>query len=137
LFLTLAGQPTPLQSVAIAACLSLWFDLLTFAVPINLGTLEGSRIVVLKLLGCQALLGMTFGMAIRAAQLFWACFGLVSYAWLTFFRKEPVRGTSRSAAASSVTAAIKVAADDQSRECAAVRNLPRSGPEDQFTPTCA
>jgi hypothetical protein len=89
-FLTLLGQPAPLVTVAAAACLALWFDLLTFAVPINLGTLEGSRILVLKLLGCQALLGMTFGLAIRAAQVFWACFGLASYALFTVCQKKGV-----------------------------------------------
>jgi len=88
LFLTLLGQPASLVAVAAAACLALWFDLLTFAVPINLGTLEASRIVVLKVLGCQALLGMAFGVAIRAVQVFWACFGLVSYAFTTLRRKE-------------------------------------------------
>ncbi len=80
LFLSLLHQPAPAASVAAAAFLSLWFDLLTFAVPLNLGTLEGSRILVFKSLGCPALLGMGYGVAIRIAQLFWAGFGLVSYA---------------------------------------------------------
>ncbi len=79
LFLTLLRQPAPLATVASAGFLSLWFDLLTFAVPLNLGTLEGSRIVVFKSLGCPALLGMAYGVAIRIAQVFWACFGLASY----------------------------------------------------------
>lgn len=80
LFLRLLGQPAPATMVAAAGLLSLWFDLLTFVVPLNLGTLEGSRMVIFKALGCQALLGMAFGVAVRAAQLFWACFGLASYA---------------------------------------------------------
>ncbi len=79
LFLSFLHQPAPLTTVAAAGVLSLWFDLLTFAVPLNLGTLEGSRIMVFKGLGCSALLGMAFGVAVRAAQLFWACFGLISY----------------------------------------------------------
>jgi uncharacterized protein (TIRG00374 family) len=80
LFLYLLHQPAPLTTVAAAGFLSLWFDLLTFAVPMNLGTLEGSRIVVFKALGCPALLGIAFGVTVRIAQVFWACFGLVSYA---------------------------------------------------------
>lgn len=79
LFLWLLKQPAPLATVAGAGFLSLWFDLLTFVIPLNLGTLEGSRIVTFKALGCPALLGMTFGVAVRIAQVFWACFGLVSY----------------------------------------------------------
>ena len=65
-----------------AGLLSLWFDLLTFAIPMNLGTLEGSRILVFKALGCEGLLGMAFGVAVRIAQVFWACFGLANYIWL-------------------------------------------------------
>ena len=82
-FLYLLSQPAPLATVASAGLFSLWFDLLTFAVPLNLGTLEGSRMVVFKALGCSALLGMTFGIAIRIAQVSWACFGLVSYGFFT------------------------------------------------------
>ncbi len=63
--------------------LSMWFDLLTFVVPLNLGTLEGSRIVALKAVGYNALLGMTYGVALRLAQLFWSAFGLVSYSLLS------------------------------------------------------
>src|SRR5664280_867490 len=37
----------------------------------NLGTLEGSRIVARKAVGVDALLGMTFGVAVRVAQVFW------------------------------------------------------------------
>jgi hypothetical protein len=88
LFLTLIGSPAPLVMVAAAASLALWFDLLTFAVPANLGTLEASRVLALKLLGGGALLGVTFGVAIRAAQVFWAGFGLVSYALFSVYRTE-------------------------------------------------
>jgi uncharacterized protein (TIRG00374 family) len=62
--------------------LGMWFDLLTFAMPIGLGTLEGSRIIALKAVGYNALLGMTYGVALRLAQLFWAAAGLVIYAFL-------------------------------------------------------
>src|SRR5262245_25109600 len=62
--------------------LGMWFDLLTFAMPIGLGTLEGSRIIALKAVGYIALLGMTYGVALRLAQLFWAAAGLVNYAFL-------------------------------------------------------
>jgi uncharacterized protein (TIRG00374 family) len=62
--------------------LGMWFDLLTFAVPMNLGALEGSRIVALKAIGYNALLGMTYGVALRLALLFWTGFGLVNYALL-------------------------------------------------------
>ena len=82
LFLWLLARPAPLATVVAAGLLSLWFDLLTFAIPMNLGTLEGSRILVFKALGCEGLLGMAFGVAVRIAQVFWACFGLANYIWL-------------------------------------------------------
>ncbi len=62
--------------------LGMWFDLLTFAMPLGLGTLEGTRIVALKAVGYNALLGMTYGVALRLAQVFWAAAGLLNYALL-------------------------------------------------------
>jgi uncharacterized membrane protein YbhN (UPF0104 family) len=85
-FLLLLREPAPLITVVGAGLLSLWFDLLTFAIPLNLGTLEGSRILVFKALGCAGLLGMTFGIAIRIAQVFWATFGLISYGFFNATR---------------------------------------------------
>jgi len=69
--------------------LGMWFDLLTFAVPMNLGALEGSRVVALKAIGYDALLGMTYGVALRLALLFWTGFGLVNYALLAAQAGEP------------------------------------------------
>ena len=89
LFLWLLRQPAAFVTVAAAGLLSLWFDLLTFAIPLNLGTLEGSRIMVFKALGCSSLLGMAFGVALRIIQIFWACFGLVSYGLLTTSKSSP------------------------------------------------
>jgi Lysylphosphatidylglycerol synthase TM region len=63
--------------------LSMWFDLLTFAVPMNVGSLEGSRIVAFKAMGYDAVLGLTFGVATRLAQLFWSLIGLAIYGWLS------------------------------------------------------
>jgi conserved hypothetical protein len=62
--------------------LGMWFDLLTFAMPFGLGTLEGTRIIALRAVGYNALLGMTYGVALRLAQLFWSAIGLVNYAFL-------------------------------------------------------
>jgi hypothetical protein len=55
----------------------MWFDLITFAVPQNLGTLEGTRIVALRAIGYSSLLGMTYAVALRLAQLFWSAVGLL------------------------------------------------------------
>jgi uncharacterized protein (TIRG00374 family) len=62
--------------------LGMWFDLILFAVPTNVGVLEWSRVLTLRAVGGKAMTGLTYGLAIRLAQLFWAGFGLASYAWL-------------------------------------------------------
>jgi hypothetical protein len=71
-------------------CLVMWFDLVTFAVPLSLGALEGGRLVAFQTLGFGALSGMTFGIATRLAQLFWVGLGLFNYA-LLLPRKTPIR----------------------------------------------
>jgi uncharacterized protein (TIRG00374 family) len=82
-FFYLLNQDASFVVAAGAWVLSLWFDLLTFAIPLRLGTLEGSRIVAFKAVGSDALLGMTYGVALRLAELVWAGFGLVSYGLLS------------------------------------------------------
>jgi hypothetical protein len=72
--------------------LVLWCDLVTFAVPLNLGVLEGGRLMAFRSFGFGALPGMTFGMAARLTQLFWAGFGLINYALL--IGRTPARRTS-------------------------------------------
>lgn len=60
----------------------MWFDLLTFAVPMNVGSLEGSRILLFKLFSIGSPVGMAYGLALRLAQLLWTAIGLASYAAL-------------------------------------------------------
>jgi len=82
LFLQLLHQDASWTMAAVVWFVGMWFDLLTFAVPLNLGTLEGTRIVALQAVGYTAVMGMTYGLALRLAQMFWAFFGLVSHAFL-------------------------------------------------------
>lgn len=93
LFLRILKQPAALPIVAAAGFLSLWFDLLTFAIPLNLGSLEGSRIIIFRALGCPALLGMAFGIAVRLAQGFWACIGLLCYAQCAAHKRQAKSGS--------------------------------------------
>lgn len=75
-------QPTSLSVAAAIWFLGMWFDLLTFAIPMNAGSLEGSRVLVFKLLGFTAPLGMAYGVALRLAQILWATIGLLFYGQL-------------------------------------------------------
>ena len=83
LFLHLAGQETSLVTVAAIWFLGMWFDLVTFAVPMNMGSLEGSRIIVFKAVGYAALPGLAYGLAIRFSQIFWSVVGLALYGYMT------------------------------------------------------
>jgi hypothetical protein len=76
--------------------LGMWFDLLTFAVPMNLGSLEGTRIIAFKSLGYTSLMGMTYGLALRLAQLFWAAIGLLLYARQSAAGPDRIQTTSDS-----------------------------------------
>lgn len=100
LFLHLLGHDASLAIAGSAWFLGMWFDLLTFAVPLNLGTLEGTRVVAFKALGYGSVMGMTYGIALRLAQLLWAGFGLLSYALLASENRRTEKagstnGTSR------------------------------------------
>jgi len=77
LFFNLLHQDVSWLLAAALWFLGMWFDLLTFAVPQNIGTLEGTRIVALRAIGYSSLLGMTYGVALRLAQLFWSILGLM------------------------------------------------------------
>ena len=85
----------------------MWFDLLTFAVPFNAGSLEGSRVLVFKLLGFTAALGMAYGIALRLAQIFWAMAGLAFYGELIARKRaspgpKPIAKTERERTVSRV-----------------------------------
>lgn len=99
---------------AATSFLGMWFDLLTFAMPLGLGTLEGTRIIALKAVGYNALLGMTYGMALRLAQLFWAAAGLINYALLAQRHEDAGTGKGRRGRVSpSISAAPTIAPGDR------------------------
>lgn len=81
-FLVLVTGHAGIAAAARIWFLAMWIDLVTFAVPLNLGVLEGGRAVAFQMAGFGILPGVTFGLATRAAQLFWAGLGLLNYAQL-------------------------------------------------------
>ncbi len=62
--------------------LGTWFDLLAFAIPLGIGVQEGTRMLAFKALGFSLTLGLTYGIALRLQQLFWAGVGLLFYGLL-------------------------------------------------------
>jgi hypothetical protein len=95
LFFHLLHQTATWTVAASTWFLGMWFDLLTFAVPQNLGTLEGTRVLILQTFGYTALMGVAYGFALRLAQLFWSCFGLAIYGSLV--RSAPASKDSTAA----------------------------------------
>lgn len=87
-FLYLLKQGASLPVAATVAFLGMWCDLLTFAVPMNMGTLEGTRVAVFKAIGSGAAAGVAYGLAIRMAQIAWSMFGLALYGWLMAREKK-------------------------------------------------
>lgn len=81
-FLRLLHPDAALLGATTAWFIGLWFDLLTFAVPLNAGALEGTRIAALQAVGYTAVAGLTFGFVNRLAQMLCAGYGLAAYAWL-------------------------------------------------------
>jgi hypothetical protein len=101
LFFHLLHTEASLATAAGAWFLGMWFDLLTFAVPLNLGALEGTRVIAFKAIGFSSLVGMTYGVAMRLAQLFWAGFGLLTYALLASRAGVPAKPIPQPANASA------------------------------------
>jgi uncharacterized protein (TIRG00374 family) len=107
LFFHLLDQEASLPLAAGVWFLGMWFDLLTFAVPLNLGTLEGTRIVAFKAIGYSPLAGMTYGIVIRLAQIFWAGFGLAAYALLAA-QARPRKGGEQTSVERKAAEALRI-----------------------------
>lgn len=72
-------------SLAVAAgiwFLGSWFDFLTFAIPLGIGIQEATRVIALKALGYDLVMGLAYGVTLRLEQIFWAGCGLLCYATL-------------------------------------------------------
>lgn len=92
---------TPHGSLFVAAgiwFLSSWCDLLTFPVPLGIGVQEGIKVFAFRTLGFNLAMGLTYGVALRIEQLFWAGLGLLTYMSLLPKKKSLVylRQTTKS-----------------------------------------
>jgi len=90
----LTGSGSPAMAAGIWF-LSSWLDLLSFPIPMNIGVLEATRVIVFRILGFQPALGLSYGVSLRLVQIFWAGVGLLIYWALLAERqgellKEPV-----------------------------------------------
>jgi uncharacterized protein (TIRG00374 family) len=81
-FLTFLTGRASLSVAAAVICLGTWFNLVTFALPVDIGVQETARVIVFSVLGFNSALGLTYGVTLRFEQLFWAGVGLVLYGML-------------------------------------------------------
>lgn len=82
LFLFMLTGHSSLFVAGAVLVLGTWFNLVTFAVPADIGVQEASRLAVFSLLGYSSALGLTYGITLRIEQLLWAGAGLLVYAFL-------------------------------------------------------
>jgi hypothetical protein len=88
LFLFILTDHASLLMAAGIWFLGTWMDLIGFALPTNVGVVEATRVLAFRLLGFDSALGLTFGVALRLEQIFWAVVGLLIYA-VFIFRSSP------------------------------------------------
>ena len=88
IFLSMLTDHPSLLMAAGIWFLGTWMDLIGFALPTNVGVIEATRIFAFRLLGFDSALGLTFGIALRLEQVFWAVAGLLIYA-LFILRSSP------------------------------------------------
>lgn len=81
IFLWILTQESSFITAAGIWLLGTWLDLVGFAIPTHVGVIEAGRILVFKVMGFDSSLGLTFGLTLRAEQLFWAGVGLLIYIW--------------------------------------------------------
>ena len=81
-FLTLLTKGASLSVATAIVCLGTWFNLVTFALPVDIGVQETTRLIIFRMLGFPSALGLTYGITVRLEQLFWAGIGLAVYAIL-------------------------------------------------------
>ncbi len=78
-FLFLLTDHASLKTAAVIYFLGSWFDLLAFAIPLNMGVQEATRIVAFKVVGLGSVMGLAYGLTLRFEQIFWTGIGLLSY----------------------------------------------------------
>jgi hypothetical protein len=94
LFLVMLTGDASLFVAGAVLVLGTWFNMVTFAVPADIGVQEASRLVVFTLLGYSSALGLTYGIALRIEQLVWAGLGLLVYALLVYRMGTKARGAA-------------------------------------------
>ncbi|HEY3278000.1 MAG TPA: lysylphosphatidylglycerol synthase transmembrane domain-containing protein [Syntrophorhabdaceae bacterium] len=78
-FLILTRDLASLQISGALAVLGKWFDLVSFAIPTDIGIQEATRVLAFKIIGFPSAVGLTYALTRRLQQVFWAGIGLALY----------------------------------------------------------
>jgi len=90
-FLAMTGNPASLATAAVLIILGIWFDMAIFAIPVDVGILEATRVLAFRVVGYPSALGLTYGITRRIQKTFWAGIGLVLYGLLVYGPEYPLR----------------------------------------------
>ena len=81
LFLYLLGVPFSLTTALAIEAFSLIINTALFFVPGGLGTQEGGKVLIFKLLSLDPVTGLTLGLARRLREMIWVALGLIVFAY--------------------------------------------------------
>jgi uncharacterized protein (TIRG00374 family) len=87
-FLYLLTDQASLIIAAAVWILGSWLDIVGFAIPMDIGVVEATRVIAFKALGFHSALGLTYGITIRLRHIFWAGVGLLVYVTLLGEKRE-------------------------------------------------
>jgi hypothetical protein len=79
--------PSPLTAASIVVR-GTWFNLVTFALPVDVGVQEGVRVIAFRVLGFASALGLAYGIVLRLNQLVWSGIGLMIYGVLVMKMRQ-------------------------------------------------
>jgi hypothetical protein len=89
-FLILTRETGSISMAGALTVLGIWFDLAAFAIPVDIGVQEATRVLAFRIVGYPSALGLTYGITRRIQQLFWAGIGLALYGLLVSTRSRPL-----------------------------------------------
>lgn len=90
LILHLLGVKATLSTALIIEALSLIINATLFFVPAGIGTQEGGKVFIFKLLSIDPALGLALGLVRRMRELTWVALGLIVFAYWPAHGREPV-----------------------------------------------
>lgn len=87
LFLHLLGVPSSLSTAVVIEAFSLMINTALFFVPGGVGTQEGGKVFIFKILSMDPVAGLAMGLARRLREMTWVALGLIVFAYWPLYMK--------------------------------------------------